>query len=162
MTELQKNTKEIAQKLGIVFSYYPENTKPTDMPVCEKPFEEVTDDGSYTFFRFTFKGVGYIGAIEGATQTERNYAALLPAYIESFNEREADLSKTEFLKKILLGECSSMGIYKYATKFSVRGSACFALVLLFDKEQQHCNCNKNYNCRNNKEGTFDKAFCFCK
>ncbi|MBR2330719.1 MAG: helix-turn-helix domain-containing protein [Clostridia bacterium] len=133
MTELQKNIKEISQKLGITFSYYPENSKPTDMPVCDKTFEDVTDDGSYTFFRFNFKGVGYIGAIVGATQTERNYAALLPAYIESFNERETDLSKTDFLKKILLGECSSMGIYKYATKFSVRGSACFALVLRVPK-----------------------------
>lgn len=133
MTELQKNIKEISQKLGIAFSCYPENSKPTDMPVCDKTFEDVTDDGSYTFFRFNFKGVGYIGVITGATQTERNYAALLPAYIESFNERETDLSKTDFLKKILLGECSSMGIYKYATKFSVRGSACFALVLRVPK-----------------------------
>ena len=66
MTELQKNIKEISQKLGITFSCYPENSKPTDMPVCDKTFEDVTDDGSYTFFRFNFKGVGYIGVITGA------------------------------------------------------------------------------------------------
>ncbi|MBO5479696.1 MAG: helix-turn-helix domain-containing protein [Clostridia bacterium] len=133
MTDLQKSIKEIAQKLGITLTYYPEKSKPTDVPVCEKTFEGVTDDGSYTFFRFTFKGVGYIGAIEGVGEVERNYAALLPTYIESFNERENELSKTEFLKKILLGECSSMGVYKYATKFSVRGSSCFALVLRVPK-----------------------------
>lgn len=133
MTDLQKSIKEIAQKLGIVLTYYPEKSKPTEGPVCEKTFEGVTDDGSYTFFRFTFKGVGYIGAIEGAGEVESNYAALLPTYIESFNERENELSKTEFLKKILLGECSSMGVYKYATKFSVRGSSCFALVLRVPK-----------------------------
>ena len=100
MTELQKNIKEISQKLGITFSCYPENSKPTNMPVCDKTFEDVTDDGSYTFFRFNFKGVGYIGVITGATQTERNYAALLPAYIESFNERarfRTESSRSSFI-----------------------------------------------------------------
>ena len=133
MTELKKNTKEIAQKLGIEFSYYKESSKPTDAPVSQKTFEDVTDDGTYTFFRFTYKGVGYIGAIKGVTEIERNYAFLLPSYIEGFNERETELSKTEFLKKILLGECSSMSIYKYATKFSVRGALCFALVIRIPK-----------------------------
>lgn len=133
MTELQKTIREIEKKLSIAVTYYPENAKPSGVPVCEKPFEEVTDDGSYTFFRFTFNGVGYVGSLVGATATERNYAALLPAYIESFASRETELSKTEYLKKILLGECSSMGIYKYASKFSVRGAACFAMVLRVPK-----------------------------
>jgi len=37
------------------------------------------------------------------------------------------------LKKILQGECSSLGIYKYATKFSIRDYACFALVIRVPK-----------------------------
>ena len=71
--------------------------------------------------------------IKGTSQAEKNYAALLPAYIESFIDKEADLSKTEYLKKILQGECSSLGVYKYATKFSVRGLSCFALVIRVPK-----------------------------
>ena len=66
----------------------------------------------------------------GGTGTQaRAYAALLPAYIENRQEKEADLSKTEYLKRILFGECSSAGIYRYMTKFSVGKSACFALAL---------------------------------
>ena len=133
MNELEKIAKDTAEKLAIAFSYYTENARPKGVPVCEKQFEGITDDGCYTFFRFSFKGVGYIGAIEGVDETARNYALLLPSYIESFTDKEADLSKTEYLKKILLGECSSLGVYKYATKFSVRGSACFALVLRVPK-----------------------------
>ena len=133
MNELEKITKETAQKLGVEFRYYAENSRPKNGPVCEKQFEGVTDDGAYTFFRFYFKGVGYICAIEGTEEAHRNYATLLPAYIESFTDKEADLSKTEYLKRILLGECSSLGVYKYATKFSVRDCACFALVIRVPK-----------------------------
>ena len=56
--------------------------------------------------------MGYVGVLRGATDTERNYAFLLPSYIEGFAEKETELSKTEYLKRILLGECSSMGLYK--------------------------------------------------
>lgn len=133
MNELKKIAKETSEKLGIVFSYYPENSKPTDSPVCEKAFEGITDDGAYTFFRFVFKGVGYIGAIEGTDETCRGFAMLLPSYIESFIDKESELSKTEYLKRILLGECSSLGIYKYAAKFSVRDTSCFAIVLRVPK-----------------------------
>ena len=133
MTELEKIVKETSSKLGIEFSYYPETAKPVGAITCDRPFEEVTDDGTHTFFRFLFKGIGYIGVIGGASEAEKNYAALLPAYIESFIDRESELSKTEYLKRILLGECSSLGVYKYATRYSVRGSACFAIALKVPK-----------------------------
>ncbi|MBQ8323349.1 MAG: helix-turn-helix domain-containing protein [Clostridia bacterium] len=133
MNEMEKIAKETAEKLGVKFTFYPENSRPTGIPVCEKQFEGVTDDGCNTFFRFLFKGTGYIGAIEGVSQTEKNYAALLPSYIESFTEKETELSKTEYLKRILRGECSSLGVYKYAAKFSVRGAKCFTIVLRVPK-----------------------------
>ncbi len=133
MTEIEKIVKETAEKLGVEFTYYPENSKPTGKPTCDRQFEGVIDDGAHTFFRFTFKNVGYIGVLTGAGETEKNYASLLPAYIESFIDRESDLSKTEYLKRIILGECSSLGIYKYATKFSVREAACFAIAIRVPK-----------------------------
>lgn len=133
MNELTRIAKQISEKLGLTFSYYPENIKPTSGAVCDRQFEGVIDDGSNTFFRFLFNSVGYIGVLAGAGDVERNYAALLPSYIESFMEKEAEISKTEHLKRILRGECSSMGIYKYATKYSVRGAACFTVVLRVPK-----------------------------
>ena len=133
MNELEKVVKQISEKLGFTFSYYAENRRPNTGVVCDRQFEGVIDDGSNTFFRFLFKSVGYIGVLTGAGEQERNYATLLPTYIESFAEKDAELSKTEHLKRILQGECSSMGVYKYATKYSVRGSACFALVLRVPK-----------------------------
>ncbi len=136
MTELQKIAKEISEKMGVQFYYYAENSRPKDAPVCDRQFEGVTDDGEFTYFRFLYKNVGYVGAVRGATETERNYAFLLPSYIEGFTEKETELSKTEYLKRILLGECSSMGLYKYAMKYSVRGAACFVIALRVPKLMQ--------------------------
>ena len=133
MNELKKIVKDTSQRLGIAFTYYEEKRKPTDAPVCEKPFEDITDDGEYTFFRFLFKGVGYVGALVGVGEMQRNYAALLPSYIESFVDKDTELSKTEYLKRILLGECSSLGVYRYASKFSVRDAACYALAIRVKK-----------------------------
>ncbi len=136
MSELEKIIKGIAEKLRITLTYYAENTRPKNAPVCDKQFEGVTDDGAYTFFRFLYKNVGYIGCIRGTDETTAGYAQLLPAYIESFAERETELSKTEHLKRILLGEASTMSIYKYSTKFSVKGAACFCIVLRVPKLMQ--------------------------
>ena len=136
MTELEKIAKETSEKLGVEFYYDPEKSTPAGAVTCDRPFDGVTDDGSYTFFRFYFKGVGYIGVLGGVGDVQKNYAALLPAYIESFIDRESELSKTEYLKRILLGECSSLGVYKYAMRYSVRGSACFAIVIRVPKMMQ--------------------------
>ena len=136
MPELEKIVKDIAAKLGVKLAFYAENLPKKDVPVCDKTFEGVTDDGKYTFFRFLYKNVGYIGVLEGATETERNYALLLPTYIEGFMETEAELSKTDYLKRILLGECSTMGVYKYAAKYSVKGVPCVAIVLRIPRLMQ--------------------------
>ena len=133
MSELMKIGADLAQKLGLKVLFYAENTRVDGVPVCEQPFETCTDDGQYTYFRFLYKGVGYIGVLEGAGEEEKRYAMLLPSYLESFVERETELSKTAQLKRILLGESSSMALYKYMTKYSVRDTACFVIALRVDK-----------------------------
>ncbi len=133
MSEIQRIAKEICKIPGMEFSYYAENAPSPNVPVCDRQFEGVADDGKYTYFRFLYRGIGYIGVLNGADEAQRNYARLLPSYIESFIEKETELSKTEQLKRILLGEASSMGVYKYVTRFSVKGAACFALVIRVPK-----------------------------
>ena len=136
MFELERIVKEISKIPGLAFRYYAENSHPKDVPICDKQFEETTDDGQYTYFRFFYRGVGYIGVLEGVGEEQKNYARLWPSYVESFAEKETELSKTEHLKRILLGECSTMGIYKYGVKFSVKGAACFAILLRIPRLMQ--------------------------
>lgn len=133
MTEIDKIVKELMEKFNIRLSYYAENAPAANVPVCDWQFDKVTDDGSHTFFRFLYRNVGYIGVLDGCGETERNYALLLPSYIEGFAEKVSELPKTEQLKRILMGEYSSMGIYKYVTKYSVKNTPCFAIVLRVPK-----------------------------
>ena len=133
MNELEKIAKKIAENLDLEFFYYRENTKPDGIPVCDKQFEDVTDDGSHVFFRFFYKHVGYVGVLLGEIEQSKKYAALLPAYIESFADKEAELTKSQYLKKILLGDCSSASLHRFETKFSVRSAACFALAVYVPK-----------------------------
>ncbi len=136
MSDLKKIIDQTASRLGVSLAFYPENERCENVPFCDKPFEESTDDGTHTFFRFSYKNAGYIGVIFGVGDLQRNYASLLPAYLESFTDRETPLFKTDYLKRILLGEGTSLGAYKYATKFSLLGCACYALVIRLDKCMQ--------------------------
>ena len=133
MLELTKIQNAIREKLGLEVAFYAENTPIKGVPVCDKPFETATSDGQYTYFRVLHRGTAYIGVLTGAGEEQNNYALLLPAYIEGFAERETELSKAEHLKRILFGECSSMSVYKYATKYSVKKSACFVIALYIPK-----------------------------
>ncbi len=133
MSEMEKIAREIVNALGVEFLYYAENARPSGVPVCDRQFEGVVSDGENTFFRFLYRGVGYVGVLKGGTEEQKRYALLLPSYIESFIDKETELSKTEHLKRILRGECSTMSVYKYTTKYSVKGTACFALVIRVPK-----------------------------
>lgn len=133
MNELDKISQSIAVQLDIPFAYYREDSTRGDVPVCDRQFDDVTDDGEHVFFRFSYKQNGYIGVLFSASDEAKRYAALLPAYIESFSEKEADLSKSEYLKKILFGECTSKAVLKFESKFSVSGFECFVLVAYIEK-----------------------------
>ena len=129
MNELDKISQNIAEQLGVQFAYYREDALKKDVPVCDRQFDEITDVGEHVFFRFSYKQNGYIGVLFSVAEEVKRYAVLLPAYIESFAEKESDLTKSEYLKKILLGECTSKSILKFENKFSVGGFECFVLVV---------------------------------
>ena len=90
------------------------------------------DDGEFLFFRFSYKQTGFIGVLS-ANDEAKKYALLLPAYIESFADKESELTKTQYLKKILLGECSTKAVEKFESRFSVEGLQAFTLVVSVPK-----------------------------
>ena len=133
MNELDKISQNITEQLGVPFAYYREDALRKDVPVCDRQFDDITDDGEHIFFRFSYKQNGYVGVLFSIEEEVKRYALLLPAYIESFSEKEADLTKSEYLKKILLGECTSKSVLKFESKFSVGGFECFVLVVRVPK-----------------------------
>ena len=63
MTEIEKIFAEIKEKTRLEVSYYREGSGGEGLPVCDRPFDGVADDGNNTFFRFLYKNTGYIGHV---------------------------------------------------------------------------------------------------
>lgn len=119
---------ETSEKLGIKFAFCRKETE------CSEEFRKKYEESErHTVFRFFFRGEGYFCAIQGKGKTESNYAALLPSYVESFAVSSGDLPKSEFLKRIVLGECPLADVYKYMLKYAVKSSPCFVIALRGEK-----------------------------
>ena len=128
MTGIDRIVAETAGKLGIKIAFY---KKETELGDAAK--RKLSASGKYTLFRFFFKGEAYIGGLEGTGKTEKNYALLLPPFFESFGVTSGEISKSEFLKRILLGESSSSDVYKYMLKYGVREAPCFVIAFRVPK-----------------------------
>lgn len=83
-----------------------------------------------TIFRFKFKRIVYYGVISGATEVERNYALFICNYIENAETPDDNLSRKDFLRAIVSGECNSMQIVKFMRKFSVPAVPCYVLMIV--------------------------------
>lgn len=85
-----------------------------------------------TVFRFRFNRENYIGIIKGSQEIERNYALFICNYLENSGVQDDNLSRSDFLRAIVYGECSSMQIVKFMRKFSVPAVPCYVLLVSVD------------------------------
>ena len=97
MNELEKIVADVSEKLGVRLGFREESSAEKNEACSSGP----RSDGKHTYFRFSFAGETYTGVLDGASKAEKNYAALLPAYLASFAEKNA-VSQGEYLKKMLL------------------------------------------------------------
>lgn len=118
MTE--KIAAEIALRFGVKIS-------------CERTSSSaqkgIWQEGEETRFSFSYKNDRYVGKLPMIGQTANSLSLLLVSYFENCEDAQAELSKSERLKSILLGETSSTGVYRFMSKYSVRSEACFALAV---------------------------------
>ncbi|MDD6995002.1 MAG: helix-turn-helix domain-containing protein [Candidatus Borkfalkiaceae bacterium] len=129
MKEPDKIVAEISKTLGVRLGFHEE----TAAEKSEAYAAGSKSDGKYTYFRFLFGEKTYTGVLDGASKTEKNYAAMLPAYISTFGGKNSFLTREEYLKKMLLGDCSAADAYKYSVKFCVEETPCFVLAIKFAK-----------------------------
>lgn len=138
-SELNTILLALKDKTGIDIGVFSETMKFSsatrrDYPIVlpsRRDFEEVFSDPATgkTYFRMTFHSARLVGFIDGTGETERNYAVLLAALIESSTSRDSALSRPEQLKSILLGDAGRPQIQKFMRKFNIPDLACFTLVL---------------------------------
>ncbi len=79
--------------------------------------------------RFAYKGGEYVGALVGATDENRSIATLLISYFEGELDRQADLSKHDRWRAVLLGEGTMRSVYRFLSKYSIKNGSCFSLAI---------------------------------
>ena len=126
----------IREKTGIDFSVYTANgefiagngkigdTVPTG-------FEGIISDqkNNRTLFLIKYKSKCFIGKIDGAEQTQKNYAFLIGELAENSFFKESGLSRQEFCKAILMGETNHAQISRYMRKYAMRDMPAFVMVI---------------------------------
>lgn len=90
-------------------------------------------EGEKTYFRFPYKDVEYVGALNGVNDGNKSIAALLVGYFEGEVDRQAELSKQERWRSILLGESSVRTVYRFLSKYAIKNGPCFALAIRVPK-----------------------------
>ncbi len=89
-----------------------------------------------TYFNLEYKGQKLTFYLSGNGQTQINYAKFILNLIENFSSKELVLSRKEYLRAILLGECNKNQIANYVKKFSAPSFKCFVMLVDFSEKKQ--------------------------
>ena len=126
----------IREKTGIDFSVFAANGefiagKGAEGQIVPTGFEGILTDAENkrTLFTIKYKSKCFIGKLDGASETERNYAYLIGELAENSFFKESGLSRSEFFKAILLGETNHAQITRYMRKYALKDMPAFVMVI---------------------------------
>ena len=126
----------IREKTGIDFSVFAAGGefiagKGAEGQVVPTSFEGILIDAENkrTLFKIKYKSKCFIGKLDGASETERNYAYLIGELAENSFFKESGLSRSEFFKAILLGETNHSQITRYMRKYALKDMPAFVMVI---------------------------------
>lgn len=126
--EVSKILKTVYENTGIDVLLYAPNgtfiasaTGRTNFRPIKAPFDSVYADTDMhrTHFKLFYRAERMIGEIDGDGAVAANYAYMLSNLIENMANREINLSKDEYTKRILLGDCGGAEIHKFKIKYAV-------------------------------------------
>ena len=126
--ELHMFLKKISTHTGIKIDAtpYAEYSKPALLKQGDV-FSDTTD--KTTGFTFYVHGEKYVGVIDGADKTSRNYAFFIQSLIENAGSADISLGLKEYLKKIVTGDCSRLQVQKFLVKFNIPEVPSYVIVL---------------------------------
>ncbi len=129
-------TSSIREKTGITFSVFDAQGKlvsgiNTVIDKVPLDFEGVLvdSDKNLTFFHIKIKGKKYIATLFGSGEAQRNYAYLISELAETSFSKEAGLSRSEFLRSVLIGEINYSQTARYKKKFAMEDSPAFVMLV---------------------------------
>lgn len=127
MNELKYTLKSITQKTGIEFSVRLASVDDATKYIGGKIY--VSQEQGKTCFRFSFRGSEYIATLVGADKVTANYAYLVSGLLENTGSADLALGLNDYLKKIVLGECTRLQVQKFHVKFNMPDIPCYALII---------------------------------
>lgn len=125
--ELKYLVKSIIEKTGIEFAVREMNKDDRQRFVQGRVYTSV--DANKTLFTFSFRGNDYLATVGGVDKTSANYAYLIGGLLENSSSTELSLGLNEYLKKIVMGDCSKVQVQRFHAKFNVPDIPCYALVI---------------------------------
>jgi carbohydrate diacid regulator len=84
---------------------------------------------SKTLFSIKYKSKCFIGRIDGADVTSKNYAYLIGELAENSFFKESGLSRRDFVRAILFGETNYSQVNRYMRKYSMKDTPAFVMVV---------------------------------
>ncbi len=141
MTDIALFVSTITQKTGINFSVYDLSGKlvageNSFFPKDDLGFNGVLIDSqkNLTYFTLKIRGKRYVACMFGSGEAQKNYACLISELVETFFSKEEGLSRTEFLRAVLLGEISYSQTARYKKKFGIKDELCFVMLATLDNK----------------------------
>ena len=132
-SELRNSIRRIRESTDIELSVFtPEGkclTGPAPAPGAPPDGIAQDRERGYTYFRASCKSGEYVCALAGTGKVQKNYAVLLADLLENAGNRVLSLSKNEFTRQILLGECGAADVRKYCAKYAVPDLPCCAMAV---------------------------------
>ncbi len=138
-SELSLLINSIKEKTGIDIVVFSESMKffaSTNQDIVSINKSLPNFDGTYidgigekTYFKLKYRNAQLTGMINGVSSESKNYAYLIKNVIENSSNKELQLSQSEYLKSILLGELNRPQIQKYMRKYNVPDLSCFVMVV---------------------------------
>lgn len=129
--DLLQIIKKIQKNTGITLevSPYSDLNKSSNVKHGE-PFVDL--QSKKTKFVFYLHGERYVGSISGTDKVAANYAYFIQEYVENAGSSEITLGLSDYLKKIVTGDCSKTQIQRFISKFNIPDSPCYAIVIKTD------------------------------
>lgn len=129
----------IKEKTGINFSVYDQNkilVFGENLALGELPtdFDGIIIDTekNLTFFNLKFKNKKYVCVLLGSTEAQKNYAFLIGELAENSFSKDSEITRSEFLKSVLLGEMSYSRTIRYMKKYGFKDKPAFVMLAFCD------------------------------
>ncbi len=126
----------IREKTGIELSVYGKDGNFIAGNGGEKNIVPTNIDGIYldeknnqTLFSIKYKSKYFVGRIDGADATSKNYAFLIGELAENSFFKESGLSRRDFVRAILFGETNYSQVNRYMLKYSIKDTPAFVMVV---------------------------------